>query len=61
MSDSPAGEEFMAPSHHAYSRIAKRVQAPMPIGHTPWSPPALSDLVARIDAAIDARRATDTH
>ena len=46
----------MAASQHAYSRIAKRVQAPMPIGHAPWSPPTLSELVARIDAALDARR-----
>lgn len=48
----------MALSQHAYSRIAKKVQVPSPIGGTPWSPPALSELVARIDAALGARRAS---
>jgi hypothetical protein len=46
----------MAPSRHAYTRIAKQVQAPMPVTGTPWSPPALSELVARIDAALGGRR-----
>ncbi|GAA0669162.1 hypothetical protein FHT00_000411 [Sphingomonas insulae] len=48
----------MALSQHAYSRIAKKVQIPSPSAGTPWSPPALSDLVARIDAALGTRRAS---
>ena len=56
----------MALSQHAYSRIAKKMQAPMPGqmpgqmpgSHAPWSPPALSALIARIDAALGMRRAS---
>jgi hypothetical protein len=46
----------MALSQHAYSRIAKKLRAPLPTTGAPWSPPAVSDLVARIDAALEARR-----
>lgn len=48
----------MALSQHVYSRIAKKVQAPATLAHTPWSPPPLTELVARIDAALSARRAS---
>jgi hypothetical protein len=47
----------MALSQHAYSRIAKKVQAPLPAA-TGWSPPPMQDLIARIDAALQARRAS---
>ncbi|MGP7795250.1 hypothetical protein [Sphingomonas sp. CLY1604] len=47
----------MALAQHAYDRIAKKVQAPAPVALAPWSPPAMSELVARIDAALIARRA----
>ncbi|WP_293877728.1 MULTISPECIES: hypothetical protein [unclassified Sphingomonas] len=47
----------MAPSQHAYSRIARKMQAPAPGVGTPWSPPALGELIARIDAALGTRRA----
>lgn len=46
----------MAMSQHAYARIARRVQVPTPVA-APWSPPSLSELVARIDAALVTRRA----
>lgn len=46
----------MASPHQAYTRIAKKVQMPI-MGNTPWSPPSLPELVARIDAALNARRA----
>ena len=48
----------MALSQHAYDRIAKRVRVPVPAPLAPWSPPSMSDLVARIDAALGARRAS---
>ncbi|MCP3735426.1 hypothetical protein M9979_11150 [Sphingomonas sp. RP10(2022)] len=48
----------MALSNHAYSRIAQKVQAPSSLARTPWSPPPLTELVARIDAALIARRAS---
>lgn len=46
----------MALSHHAYRRIAQKVQAPVPVT-TPWAAPSMADLVARIDAALATRRA----
>ena len=46
----------MAPSQYAYRRIAQKVQVPTP-GSAPWSAPSISDLVARIDAALAMRRA----
>lgn len=47
----------MTPSHHALRRIARRLQAPFPAAQAGWSPPAIADLVERIDAALRARRA----
>ncbi|WP_267395915.1 MULTISPECIES: hypothetical protein [unclassified Sphingomonas] len=46
----------LAAKDQAYSRIGKKVQMPI-MGSAPWSPPSLPELVARIDAALDARRA----
>lgn len=46
----------MALSQHAYRRIAQKVQMPTPAS-VPWSPPSMSELVARIDAALATRRA----
>lgn len=48
----------MAVPQPNYSRIARKVQAPLPAGTTPWTPPALTDLIARIDAALLSRRAS---
>ncbi len=47
----------MALSQHAYRRIAQKVQVPAPVVAAPWSPPSMSELVARIDAALAMRRA----
>ncbi len=47
----------MALSQHAYSRIAKKVQAPLP-ATAGWSPPPMRDLIAQIDAALLERRAS---
>ncbi len=48
----------MAMSQHAYSRIAKKVQAPLPHASAPWTPPAMNELIARIESALMARRAS---
>ncbi len=45
----------MAMSQLAYRRIAEKTQTPFPAA-APWSPPSVADLVARIDAALTARR-----
>jgi hypothetical protein len=46
----------MAPSQHAYARLVRQVRAPAPVT-APWVAPSLSELVARIDAALLARHA----
>ena len=46
----------MALSQHAYARLVRQVRAPTPAS-APWVAPSLSELVARIDAALLARQA----
>jgi hypothetical protein len=45
----------MALSQHAYARLVRQVRAPTPAS-APWVAPSLSELVARIDAALLARQ-----
>ncbi|WP_426261088.1 hypothetical protein [Sphingomonas sp. DC1100-1] len=46
----------MALSQHAYARLVRQVRAPAPVA-APWVAPSLSELVARIEAALATRRA----
>ena len=46
----------MALPQHAYARLVRKVQAPTQ-KTAPWVAPSLSELVARIDAALLARQA----
>jgi len=55
MADGSVEECHMAMSQLAYRRIAEKTQTPFPAA-APWSPPSVADLVARIDAALTARR-----
>jgi hypothetical protein len=45
----------MTQLQHAYTRVGKKVQVPLPQPNAPWSAPTLSDLLARIDAALGSR------
>ena len=49
-------EYVMALSQHAYARLVRQVRTPTPAS-APWVAPSLSELVARIDAALATRRA----
>jgi len=44
------------PSHHACLRIARRLEVPVPAAQAGWSPPALGELIVRIDTALRTRR-----
>lgn len=47
----------MAVPSQAYHQIAQKLLTPSPAPAVPWTAPAMSELVARIDAALTARRA----
>lgn len=50
----------MALSQHAYRRIAQKVQMPAP-ATVPWSAPSMSELIARIEAALAMRQIGRAH
>lgn len=47
----------MAAPQHPCSRIARKMLTPPPSPATPWAAPSMVELIARIDAALETRRA----
>jgi len=44
-------------SPYVHRRIARRMQRPLPGTSSPWTPPAIGELIARIETALARRTA----